>query len=49
MWPNPQKNVELVAYTEEILNGKLDCLCSHYQKKRIDVEKQIMSTTWGCI
>ena len=23
MWPNPQKNAELVTFTEEILNGKL--------------------------
>ena len=23
MWPNPQKTADLVAFTEEILNGKL--------------------------
>ena len=23
MWPNPQKTVDLVTFTEEILNGKL--------------------------
>ena len=45
MWPNPQKNAELVTFTEEIRNGKLDCLCSQYQKKRIDIGKQIVSTT----
>ena len=28
MWPNPQKTVDLVAFTEEILNGKLHFLCS---------------------
>ena len=28
MWPNPQETVDLVTYTEEILNGKLHCLCS---------------------
>ena len=24
MWPNPEKNADLVAFTEDILNGKLD-------------------------
>ena len=28
MWPNPQKTADLVTFTEEILNGKLDFLCS---------------------
>ena len=28
MWPNPQGTVELVTFTEEILNGKLHFLCS---------------------
>ena len=28
MWPNPQKNVDLVTFTEEILSGKFDFLCS---------------------
>ena len=23
MWPNPQKTIDLVTFTEEILNGKL--------------------------
>ena len=23
MWPNPQKTVDLVTFTEKILNGKL--------------------------
>ena len=27
MWPNPQKTADLVAFTEEILNGKLQFLC----------------------
>ena len=26
MWPNPQKTVDLVTFTKEILNGKLDFL-----------------------
>ena len=25
MWPNPQETVDLVTFTEEILNGKLYC------------------------
>ena len=28
MWPNPQETVDLVTFTEEILNGKLYFLCS---------------------
>ena len=35
MWPNPQFSVDLVTFTEEILNEKLHFLCSghvlHYQ------------------
>ena len=27
MWPNPQKTVDLVILTEEILNGKIHFLC----------------------
>ena len=28
MWPNPQETLDLVTFTEEILNGKLYFLCS---------------------
>ena len=28
MWPYPQGTVDLVTFTEEILNGKLHFLCS---------------------
>ena len=28
MWPNPQIIVDLVTFTEEVLNGKPDSLCS---------------------
>ena len=28
MWPNPQEKVDLVAFTEEILDGKLHFLWS---------------------
>ena len=28
MWPNPKFPVDLVTFTEEILNGKLHFLCS---------------------
>ena len=28
MWPNPQETVDLVTFTEEILNGKLHFLWS---------------------
>ena len=32
MWPNPQKNADLVTFTEEILNGELHSLCSETWK-----------------
>ena len=28
MWPNPEETVDLVTFTEEILNGKFHFLCS---------------------
>ena len=28
MWPNPQETAGLVTFTGEILNGKIDFLCS---------------------
>ena len=28
MWPNPQETVDLVTFTEEILNGKRHFLCN---------------------
>ena len=33
MWPNPQETADLVAFSEEILNGKLHFLCSNGQLK----------------
>ena len=38
MWPNPQETANLLAFTEEILNGKLHFLCSLnsiYHKKLV--------------
>ena len=28
MWPNPQETVDLLTFTEEILNERLHILCS---------------------
>ena len=28
MWPNPQETADLFTFTEEILDGKHDFLCS---------------------
>ena len=28
MWPNPQETSDLITFTEEIPNGKLNFLCS---------------------
>ena len=30
MWPNPQETADLVTFTEEILNGKFNFLCSGF-------------------
>ena len=30
MWPNPKETVDLVTFTEEIIKGKLQFLCSVY-------------------
>ena len=32
MWPNPQKNADLVTFTEEILNGNFYFLCCAFWK-----------------
>ena len=39
MWPNPQETEDLVTFTEEILNEKLNFLCSvtgsaHWKEKK---------------
>ena len=39
MWPNPSFPADLVAFTEEILNGKLHFLCNVKQKFNKDVAK----------
>ena len=36
MWPNPQETVDLVTFTEEILNEKLHFLCSVRIYKQIN-------------
>ena len=33
MWPNLQETADLVTFTEEILNGKVDFLCIGISKK----------------
>ena len=33
MWPNPQETVDLVTFTEEIINGKLHFLCSVFERE----------------
>ena len=39
MWPNPQFPADLVTFTEEILDGKLDFLCSAGYK--------LLNAWWG--
>ena len=31
MWPNPPETADLVTFTEEILNGKLQFFCAAHQ------------------
>ena len=35
MWPNPGFTADLITFTEEILNGKLHCLCSANQSSQL--------------
>ena len=35
MWPNPQFPADLATFTEEILSGKLQFLCSGYSPVQI--------------
>ena len=55
MWPNPQESADLVAFTEEMLNGKLPFLCSvkvlntvllQQLLKNNDVKLENKSTSW---
>ena len=41
MWPNPQFPADLVAFTGEILNGKLHSLCSLKGTQVIESAKSI--------
>ena len=40
MWPNLQKTLDLVSFTEEIINGKLHFLCSVYPGKFIPRKRE---------
>ena len=47
MWPNPQETVDLVTFTEEIFNGKLQFFlqCSLGEKKaQVTFSEDIEST-----
>ena len=46
MWPNPQFPANLVTFTEEILNGKLQFLCSEPDKEGSYVN---LKKKWLCI
>ena len=37
MWPNQQETADLVTFTEEILNGKLNFLCSESTLTKLDI------------
>ena len=42
MWSNPQKTVDLVTFTEEILNRKLQFLCNVTYRLRIAEAKKFI-------
>ena len=44
MWPNPQETVDLVTFTEEILNGKLNFFDSEYFKRSFSENVQTYGT-----
>ena len=46
MWPNPQETVDLVTFTEEILNGKLHFLCSDSNVNIKTLTTFAKSSTW---
>ena len=44
MWPNPQETADLVTFTGEILNGKLNSLCSEIPDIRFRTMQKTSST-----
>ena len=50
MWPNPQFPADLVKFTENILNGKLQFLCSFSVQSRRSVpgKKKIKTKDTSC-
>ena len=49
MWANPQETVDVVTFTEEIRNRKLDFLCSDSWKNRSlwNVISKVMYVTYN--
>ena len=54
MWPNPQLPADLVTFTEKILDGKLQILCSGYadditpysvEKNQCDLETKLQKAS----
>ena len=45
MWPNPQETADLVVFTEEILNGKLQFLC--YGARDISVKHRVFKVLYS--
>ena len=39
MWPNPQETLDLVIFTEEILNGKLHLTSVNGTAKELELEQ----------
>ena len=46
MWPNHQETVNLVTFTEEILNGKLHFLCSVNSRKHVGTSNMDQAANW---
>ena len=42
MWPNPQETMDLVTFSEEIINGKLYFLCSVFEREDLGTSAKNM-------
>ena len=42
MWSNPQKTVDMVTFTEEILNWKLNFLCNKSSWKHLQTKQETL-------
>ena len=46
MWPNPQFPADLVVFTEEILNGKMELQSEQEQHLRKFLYESLLNSVW---